>query len=134
MASKRTSTARPVTQPTAAPEEDTARARYLYARYGLTMHDYDLLLVRQGHKCVICGTPHTTAHPLVVDHDHTRPVGQAVRGLLCGECNTGIGLLGDDPKLLRRAAEYLDIEGDYAGTIEARPAEALKAGEHAPTP
>ena len=103
---------------------ETMRARYLYAHYGLTMHDYDLLLKRQGGRCLICGTAATKMRPLVVDHNHESGI---VRGLLCSECNTAIGLLGDDPALIKRAAEYLDIVGDYAGTVLARPSEQPQA-------
>jgi hypothetical protein len=39
-----------------------------------------------------------------VDHDH---VTAAVRGVLCGGCNTGMGQLRDNPWVLRRAIEYL---------------------------
>jgi len=38
-------------------------------------------------------------------NDHTTG---AVRGILCGDCNTGMGQLRDDPWVLRRAIEYLD--------------------------
>lgn len=40
-----------------------------------------------------------------LDHDHASG---AVRGLLCSACNTGMGLLGDNPNLLRIAAQYLE--------------------------
>lgn len=100
--------------------QETARARYLYAHYHITLHDYDLLVKRQGGKCLICRTAATKSRLLVVDHNHQTGI---VRGLLCSECNTAIGLLADNPALLRRAAEYLDMMGDYAGTPESRPSE-----------
>lgn len=48
-----------------------------------------------------------------VDHDHgccpaTRSCESCIRGLLCGGCNAILGMAGDDPKILRRAAEYLE--------------------------
>lgn len=51
--------------------------------------------------CVICGSD----KELVVDHDHKTGV---IRGVLCGKCNRGIGLLDDSPERLRRAAVYLE--------------------------
>ena len=41
---------------------------------------------------------------LHVDHDHRT---NSVRGLLCGSCNRGIGLLQENPKHLYRAAQYI---------------------------
>ena len=43
----------------------------------------------------------------VIDHDHN--TGQ-IRGLLCGGCNKGIGLLKEDPEILRRATEWVKPE------------------------
>lgn len=41
---------------------------------------------------------------LCVDHAHDDG---RVRGLLCDNCNRGIGLLGESPDALIRAAAYL---------------------------
>lgn len=45
---------------------------------------------------------------LLIDHCHQ---GGHVRGLLCDQCNRGIGLLQDDPDVLERAVAYLDPDG-----------------------
>ena len=42
--------------------------------------------------------------PLVVDHDHTTLV---VRGLLCVNCNAGLGQFRDNSEAMLRALEYL---------------------------
>lgn len=65
------------------------------------------MLIAQEYRCAICSTDKPTGKWKVfaVDHDHT--TGQ-IRGLLCNECNRGMGLLKDDASLLRSAAEYLE--------------------------
>lgn len=71
--------------------------------YGLSAERYLHMLEEQKGVCRICkGPPRRT---LCVDHCG---VTQQVRGLLCDKCNTGIGLLGHDPKRLRAAAAYLE--------------------------
>jgi hypothetical protein len=72
--------------------------------YGPAADVYDDLLTAQSHACAICGEPPQEGRNLHVDHDHDTG---AIRGLLCGNCNTGLGLFKDDPELLSRATEYL---------------------------
>jgi hypothetical protein len=85
-------------------------------KYGLNSERYAEILAGQGGGCAICGRlPGATAKKFHVDHDHRCcPVGSScgkcVRGILCGPCNSGIGLLGDDPDRVRAAAVYLSGE------------------------
>jgi hypothetical protein len=67
---------------------------------------YEVLLEAQGGRCAICNTPGDPhgGRPLIPDHDHLS--GRA-RGLLCHQCNTGLGMLADDPERLRTAIVYL---------------------------
>lgn len=79
--------------------------------YGLTVAQYDEMLVNQNGVCALCGQPETakgsggTVRRLAVDHDHITGV---VRGLLCGACNYLLGNAKDSPDLLRKAANYLE--------------------------
>lgn len=73
----------------------------LGVRYGITVEKYNELYRLQQGKCLICGE-----HKERLDIDHSHETG-AVRGLLCGKCNKGIGLFGDNPELLSKAIKYL---------------------------
>jgi hypothetical protein len=76
-------------------------------QYGITEQDYQDILDKQNNKCPICFSKRNSDHRsgrLDVDHEHNTG---KVRGLLCGNCNKAIGLLGDDPARARRLAEYL---------------------------
>lgn len=60
--------------------------------------------------CELCGRYETKSRwkKLFIDHDHQT---KKVRGLLCMECNTGLGKFKDSPELLRKAANYLEKRG-----------------------
>ena len=58
----------------------------------------------EDKSCQSCGK----TGPLYIDHDHA--TGQ-FRGWLCNKCNIGIGMLGDDIKILRAAVQYLEKTG-----------------------
>ena len=83
-----------------------SRASHLKAKYGLTLGQFNLMLANQNGCCSICGGPPLggSGKTFHVDHDHS--TGQ-IRGLLCGHCNTGLGLLGDSREGLLAASEYL---------------------------
>lgn len=83
------------------------RRRHLADKYGITEHEYDDLLARQGGGCAICKAEVAQADGRRLAVDHCHETGQ-VRGLLCGNCNRAIGLFGDDPAVLRSAAKYLE--------------------------
>lgn len=83
------------------------RQYQLRDKYGITEKDYDLLLLSQSNKCAICQTDKPTGKWKRFAVDHCHKTGK-IRGLLCNECNRGMGLLRDNAELLRKAAEYLD--------------------------
>lgn len=78
-------------------------------KFGLTLEQYQAMNDHQSGKCAICGQPETllwkgTLRQLAVDHCHATG---KVRGLLCHQCNNGIGRFHDSPALLQAAAFYL---------------------------
>lgn len=77
-------------------------------KYGLTVAGFKKIADSQGGRCAICGESPKLAggreSGLVVDHCHSEKV---VRGLLCGTCNSGLGMFKDDLDLLASAARYL---------------------------
>lgn len=89
------------------------RAAMLMKRYRLTPAQYDALLAAQGGGCAICGAPESPdGSSLAVDHDHAccpteTTCGLCVRGLLCRNCNQGLGNFQDDVPRILRAASYL---------------------------
>ena len=83
------------------------RKNKLKKKYNVTVEWYDTQLKAQNGKCLICestegGGRSSTLH---VDHDHKT---EAVRGLLCRSCNTGIGLFKENTALLKKAIEYVN--------------------------
>lgn len=72
-------------------------------RYGITLEQVNLLLRRQGGKCAICGKKPSDRR-LDLDHNHRT---KKPRGLLCRNCNRGIGMLRDSVTVLRSAIRYL---------------------------
>lgn len=81
--------------------------KYQLAIYGLTEESYKDLFESQSGLCAICSTDRPTGRWKVFAVDHCHITGK-VRGLLCNECNRGMGLLRDNAELLRKAAAYLE--------------------------
>lgn len=79
---------------------ERAKSRYRQNQYGIEDNIYDQMLKKQEAKCLICDE----IKRLVIDHCHATG---DVRGLLCANCNSGLGLLGDNVSNLERAVLYL---------------------------
>ncbi len=82
-------------------------------KYGLTIEQYNTLDQRQKHLCAICGKPEKDKFwrtkkimRLAVDHCHLTG---RIRGLLCHQCNTGIGKLYHSVEILQAAIDYLKL-------------------------
>jgi hypothetical protein len=83
-------------------------------RYGLTLEEYDARFVAVGFKCEVCLKPGRPDRyqdlaegevQLHLDHDHE--TGE-LRGILCTNCNNGLGRFEDDLERLRRLVVYLE--------------------------
>ena len=72
-------------------------------KYGLSQEEYREMVIKQGGKCLICNKK----KDLYVDHDHQSGI---VRGLLCYNCNIGIGLFYENIDHLNNAIKYLCAE------------------------
>ena len=86
---------------------DHQRNKHLQRNYGITFADQLRLRNEQMDVCAICESDFGDKAP-AVDHDHDTG---AVRGLLCKQCNYAMGQFGDNSRLLRRAADFLNARG-----------------------
>lgn len=81
------------------------RRHHLKHKFNMTLEQYDALLAQQGGTCAIClGRP--GGKRLAIDHNHETDV---IRGLLCANCNQGLGHFMDNPTFLNRAKQYLEF-------------------------
>jgi len=71
-------------------------------KYNMTYDQYIIMADDQNHLCAIC----KKLKKLVVDHNHKTG---KVRGLLCTQCNAGIGMLHEATNILQNAIEYLNF-------------------------
>jgi hypothetical protein len=74
-------------------------------RYGLTLEVFEAGIIHRLNLCEVCGSPNQMDPYLVVDHCHDSG---AVRGFLCGGCNSALGYAKDNPTTLRALADYLE--------------------------
>lgn len=90
-----------------------ARNARLIRVYGITVEEYQKILVHQGGVCGICKQP--PKRTLHVDHKH-QPRDRSlpghakrafVRGLLCWRCNTAIAKFRDNPDHMEAAGAYI---------------------------
>lgn len=89
--------------------EDRIRRTTIKSRYKITEEEYEKKLEKQEGVCEICGGVNKEGkngkrRRLSIDHDHKTG---KIRGLLCNNCNFGIGFFCDNIKNMERAIEYL---------------------------
>lgn len=93
----------------------------LMRSFGMSLEQYNDMLTAQGHVCRICGSKEIhsragTPRSLSVDHCHT--TGE-VRGILCHNCNHGLGNFRDNPEFLRAAAQYIEHHAAKSNSVPA---------------
>jgi len=104
-------------EPVPTPQSMTKQERAVYGRewhlrrrFKLTGDEFAKMLAAQNGVCAICGAKETHTHKsgklkeLSVDHCHDTG---KVRGLLCVNCNRGLGYFQDDIERINRAIDYL---------------------------
>jgi hypothetical protein len=84
-------------------------------QFGISIEEYYARLASQNNTCALCNEPFegvgATGLAPALDHSHNDG---KLREFIHNSCNKGIGLLRDDPKICRLAAEYLEKHtGDY---------------------
>jgi hypothetical protein len=108
-----------------AADPDAQRNRGLISKFGITLEQYNAIKTAQGGVCAVCGQPETAVLGgkrqgqrlnLAIDHDHQHDDEHAptrvacpdcIRGLLCRDCNTILGKIGDSIEWLQAALAYL---------------------------
>lgn len=89
-------------------DKSRRRRERLKQWYDITHEDYERMLAIQNGACAICGTDETGSKDkgwFSVDHDHKTG---RVRGLLCANCNVGLGNMRDSVEILKKAIQYLE--------------------------
>ncbi len=78
------------------------RKSRMVTHYKITAEEYDVLVLNQKNKCAICFEDFTKTPNI----DHCHLTGN-VRGLLCKDCNTGLGMFKDSIENTQTATNYL---------------------------
>ena len=92
----------------ARPENKVARKAYdLNEKYGLSIKEYDEMLIESCGKCALCSKPFDNyIKEPAIDHSH---ITGKVRGLLHAKCNKALGLFNEDLPTLLNAIKYLTL-------------------------
>ena len=86
---------------------ETDKNKRLLKEYGITIKQFNQMLLEQSDKCKICGKEDDSKYKVLhVDHCHET---RKVRGLLCNKCNIGLGNFRDNIENLEKAIKYLKL-------------------------
>lgn len=81
-----------------------------WKRHHITKEQFDKLLSIYDGKCHSCKDRKAVS----IDHDHSCcssrwSCGNCIRGILCNQCNTALGLLNDDVKKIKNLIKYIGL-------------------------
>jgi hypothetical protein len=79
-----------------------------WKKHGISKEQYIEMLSKYNGKCYSCKDREAVS----IDHDHgccdrSRSCGKCIRGILCNQCNTALGLLQDNKEKIKGLLEYL---------------------------
>lgn len=79
-----------------------------FSRHHIDFDQYSLLLEKYDGKCWVC----KNLEARNIDHDHnccprSHSCGKCIRGIICNNCNTALGLFKDNTNILQDAIDYL---------------------------
>lgn len=92
--------------------KDCIKTLSRFRQTGWTPEAYEKAFIEQDGKCAICGCTLNSSRYTQFAGDHDHKTGK-LRGLLCTNCNTALGLMKDSPIRLMNAVDYLN---KYSGT------------------
>jgi hypothetical protein len=90
-----------------AAQSEGGRRHRVRKNFGIELEVYDKIMA-SNTTCHICGA----AHNLVLDHCH---VTRKLRGVLCGPCNSLLGMAYSNEDTLAKAIKYLQRFNNYYG-------------------
>lgn len=82
------------------------KRRHYKKMYNLTLEEIDQILIKQNHKCALCGMS-LLETKRCTDHSHKT---NKVRGILCDRCNKGLGFFQyfyDNPEFFKKTIKYI---------------------------
>jgi hypothetical protein len=77
----------------------------LKQRYHITLEQFNQMVLAQNGRCATCDKPFKNDKDTCVDHHHDT---NKVRQLLCFNCNTMIGKIGESTLILQNMISYLN--------------------------
>ncbi len=85
--------------------KNTKYKNHLKRKYGITLKEYNKLLLKQGGVCAICRNK-GNGKALSVDHNHQTG---KIRGLICSSCNLTLGYAKENVDRLENCIKYLNF-------------------------